>query len=350
MTRRQGVTLMEVLVAIMITGIGLLALLTLFPLGALEMVQSVKDDRCGHVKHNAASIINMLDTRLDVYIRDNGMLNPAGILPPATLNPPLPAMNNPADPNYLSYQESVSYPVIIDANGWAANQGNPAWQNWIGGQVGLAPRRMTLKELDPARSPDPVFTGAAPLPIGVASLAQYQKMQRYRYSVLLDDIYFHRDQEDYMGQACPPIAVGGGVVDRNSNWSWAYMLQMPRVRLPSVVDLTVIVYNNRPLDEAQAGENVFTAKYDPVAKIITLQWPQGTDPPDVSIGSWIMDPGMAPNPRGDFYRVVDVTQNGANAAGMNSMDVEVLTPPKRSGLAVAIVMSNVVEVFKRGDF
>jgi prepilin-type N-terminal cleavage/methylation domain-containing protein len=42
---RRGVTLLEVLVAIYIAGIGLLALLVLFPLGMLSMAQAVQDDR-----------------------------------------------------------------------------------------------------------------------------------------------------------------------------------------------------------------------------------------------------------------------------------------------------------------
>src|SRR5262245_49799153 len=45
MTRRNGITLTEVLVAIFIMALGLMALLTLFPLGALRMFQAVKDDR-----------------------------------------------------------------------------------------------------------------------------------------------------------------------------------------------------------------------------------------------------------------------------------------------------------------
>src|SRR3954452_8343533 len=59
MTRRSGITLVEVLVAILITGVGLLSLLVLFPLGALEMAQAVKDDRTGHAKHNAAAFASI---------------------------------------------------------------------------------------------------------------------------------------------------------------------------------------------------------------------------------------------------------------------------------------------------
>lgn len=51
--RRAGVTLVEVLVAIFITGVGLLALLTLFPLGALDLAQAVKDDRTARIADDA---------------------------------------------------------------------------------------------------------------------------------------------------------------------------------------------------------------------------------------------------------------------------------------------------------
>lgn len=50
---RAGVTLVEVLVAIFIIGVGLLALLTLFPLGALELAQAIKDDRAATIAAEA---------------------------------------------------------------------------------------------------------------------------------------------------------------------------------------------------------------------------------------------------------------------------------------------------------
>jgi prepilin-type N-terminal cleavage/methylation domain-containing protein len=46
-SRRRGTTLLEVLIAIFIMGIGLLALLTLFPLGALSIREVINDDRAG---------------------------------------------------------------------------------------------------------------------------------------------------------------------------------------------------------------------------------------------------------------------------------------------------------------
>jgi prepilin-type N-terminal cleavage/methylation domain-containing protein len=54
--RRAGVTLIEVLVAIFIMGIGLLALLNLFPLGAIEMSQAIQDDRTGAFADRAIAL------------------------------------------------------------------------------------------------------------------------------------------------------------------------------------------------------------------------------------------------------------------------------------------------------
>jgi hypothetical protein len=49
----SGISLAEVLVAIFVMGIGLLALLALFPLGALTMAEAIKDDRAGAIAGEA---------------------------------------------------------------------------------------------------------------------------------------------------------------------------------------------------------------------------------------------------------------------------------------------------------
>jgi prepilin-type N-terminal cleavage/methylation domain-containing protein len=51
--RQAGVTLIEVLVALFITGVGLLALLTLFPLGVLRLSQEIQDDRAAKLALDA---------------------------------------------------------------------------------------------------------------------------------------------------------------------------------------------------------------------------------------------------------------------------------------------------------
>jgi prepilin-type N-terminal cleavage/methylation domain-containing protein len=72
--RRDGVSLLEVLVAIFIMGIGLLALLTLFPLGALELAQSIRDDRAGQIA-NSASALSLAGEELLARTREFVMIS-----------------------------------------------------------------------------------------------------------------------------------------------------------------------------------------------------------------------------------------------------------------------------------
>lgn len=56
MTHRRALTLIEVLVTLFIMSIGMLALLVLFPLGALSMAQALKDDRCASTAAMAENV------------------------------------------------------------------------------------------------------------------------------------------------------------------------------------------------------------------------------------------------------------------------------------------------------
>src|SRR5213080_2785171 len=80
---RSGATLVEVLVAIFVTAIGLLALLALFPLGALSMAQAIKDDRTAHLAANASALAEVYGLRNDPGLYFLG-INPAdGFLDPS---------------------------------------------------------------------------------------------------------------------------------------------------------------------------------------------------------------------------------------------------------------------------
>ena len=81
MTHRPAVTLMEVLIAMFIMAIGMLALLTLFPLGALSMAQALKDDRCA----NTASMAENVAIAMNVC-HDSVVLNGFGL---STTTPPM---------------------------------------------------------------------------------------------------------------------------------------------------------------------------------------------------------------------------------------------------------------------
>ena len=60
MNRRTATTLTEVLVAIFIMGIGLMAILALFPLGAAQMAQALKDQRSAEAAANASALARVI--------------------------------------------------------------------------------------------------------------------------------------------------------------------------------------------------------------------------------------------------------------------------------------------------
>ena len=66
---RAGLTLMEVLVSIFIMAIGMLALLTLFPLGALRIDQAIKDERTAQAAVQATAYAKILDLANDPTVR-----------------------------------------------------------------------------------------------------------------------------------------------------------------------------------------------------------------------------------------------------------------------------------------
>src|SRR5262249_10251093 len=95
---RRGITLLEVLTAIFIMGIGLLAILTLFPLGALSMAQAVRDERAAAAGANAAGLAVVFDLRNDGSLRtvDAAVSNPLNVS--LDQRPPSPPNNNPKAP------------------------------------------------------------------------------------------------------------------------------------------------------------------------------------------------------------------------------------------------------------
>jgi prepilin-type N-terminal cleavage/methylation domain-containing protein len=111
--RRTGMTLMEVLIAIFVMGIGLLGVMALFPLGAASMARAIKADRAGHAAANARAIAIAMNVRFDAVVtKQFKQFNPAL---------PYDVPSNPvfADPlGYLSYSSASNTAV-------AGVKGNP---------------------------------------------------------------------------------------------------------------------------------------------------------------------------------------------------------------------------------
>jgi prepilin-type N-terminal cleavage/methylation domain-containing protein len=289
MFRRKGMTLVEVLIAIFVMGIGLLSVLAMFPLGSVSMARAIKDDRAGHAAANAKAIAIAQNIRFDPVI--TALFN--NNVPTALVDVPSIAVY--ADPvGYLSYSSGSH----SDA--------------WIAGNVGGINRSYLS------------FTTNATTML--------------KWCVLLDDITF--------GISGTPV-LSSGFVDRGGGVSWAWMLQRPKARNPSCCNMTVVVYNQRPISAAKllSGREVaYTGTPIPNNQNqVMLNWNAGTPAPQVKEGGWVLD-ATANGSLVTFYRVTAV----GDVAG-NSVLIETDQPLQgTSAVRSIVIMEGVVEVIDCG--
>lgn len=253
--RRSGITLTEVLVAIFVCGLGMMALMTLFPLGAMNMAQAIKDDRCGHCAANAAAIFR------------------------------------------------AAWRVSLETGGKIVdNTGKPVDDP-------------TLRALETALDQGPVFVdpvgflqyGGQDLPNGIKrqSFGNVSSFaQAVRWCTLLDDLDCNPN--------ATPVSLGGQEVSRQYRYSWAWMvrwLKPPEAnRRARAVEFVVVVFHNRPMTQSVSGV--------PIGETPVGSCTIGADPrsvtmpgkPAVRKGSWIMDQA------GYFYRVESVKDIGGSLA------------------------------------
>jgi type II secretory pathway pseudopilin PulG len=321
--KRSGATLVEVLVAIFIMAIGLLALLVLFPLGVLTMAQAVQDDRAANVAQNATALAVLQDVRHD----------PSLYAPPTAATPidlfQNPLFGTPPASNIFldAADDAAGYAVYVDPFGVASF---PApYKAWVGGQSLGGVRRSSV------------------------SYASGPVLQRLQWFSFHDDITFAEDGT--------PRQIALNTMERSNEFTWAYLLRRPRQGEPSVVELSVVVYNKRSLAPDKVGlapeEQAFAAAYDTGRNAILVSWAAGAAAtPAVRVGSWVMDttpvqvsttPLKYSQPHAYLYRVVGVTEVSDTA-----IELEVQTPLRGwaggGGNGTVVVMEGVVDVFEKG--
>ena len=339
---RDGATLIEVLVAIFVMGIGLLALLVLFPLGAFNMAQALRADRSTQSALNAASIARLMPTftpptntptgqnglRLDVNVQQGY----------STLNGTYPTTPPASGP---------SYPVYVDP--WGVKLTSSV--------LGVTPPNMTGTVTGIARVWPTFFSaGSAPPPATYTGVLPAQLLVM-RWCTLLDDITFNDD-------GLPDNSQGSFNVQREGRYSWAWMLQLPSAasigtaNWASAVE-SVIVYEKRQILAPMSGnqlpdEHSYQATFgnasDPSESSVTLIWDASTPTPPVRRGNWILDGTMAANVHGYFYRVVEVGPV-VPSGGQLTMKLQLQTPLQAgtaTGAGVAILIEDVVEVYYQG--
>jgi Tfp pilus assembly protein PilV len=302
MKHRPGITLVEVLVAIFIMGIGMIALLTLFPLGALNIARALKDDRAAQAAANADAYAAALRLRHDANV--------------------VSAFNNQ---NAAAWQSitAPSAPIYVD----------PLYNRLGAGSLGGTIQRVT-----------PAYTGNAAVTASGGSPAQ---LEQYWFS-LLDDLNF-----DTNGlPITTPVAAGTPTVQRQGRYTWAYMLRRPSLGNEVVVDMTVVVYVDRPPD-IPSGETTFAGTFAvggpglPNGNTVTIA---SATPPKLRNGGWIVDvttETATGQVHGRFYRVVNIADN-QNGTFTLELQTPVAGNFNAGGAGTIVVMENVLEVFERG--
>ena len=287
--RRTGVTLTEVLVALFVMALGMLALLTLFPLGAMQIGQALKDDRTAQCALEADAYMRIYWQHevVEKWDSTDPMVEPDPFVwafddVTATAKPTPPVPPAVAPPR----TKDASYPVLIDPLSYYMTGRTGNAQKYVAGvDVQTLPRR-SLRSIT-------------------------TKNDAFQHFAMTDDIWFEAN-------GVPDSTAG---LRRQGRYNWAIMLQRDHNNDPLKANMKVLVFDGRLPFIAPANEEHMvsvTAASGQRQMEITLPFTPGdNDAPLIRIGGWLMDgtqPAMPTdkNPRrADFYRITGVTQDSA---------------------------------------
>jgi hypothetical protein len=120
MIRRPAVTLIEVLISMFIMAIGMLALLVLFPLGAVSMGQALKDDRCASTASMAENVAIAMNVRHDPGVTPSFATSSLVYVDPygaIQLLPNLGGVIPRVSPSFVA-SPSINVPFLFTADRW----------------------------------------------------------------------------------------------------------------------------------------------------------------------------------------------------------------------------------------
>lgn len=302
MTRRPAVTLMEVLIAMFIMAIGMMALMVLFPVGAVSMAQALKDDRCAtasYVSENVAIATNLRYGDANV----NG--------------------TNPAMPN-------TGFPsTVLPTPAQSTALSGLLYVDPYGVQGLLGPLGGTIQRISP---------------FFITSGGRLAPQLTDRWFSLQDDVSFNLS-----GMA--DTSNTGGLIDRGRHYSFAYLLRRNPPVLPPpgftlspmyTVQSYAVVYHGRPVSSLTQEPNYNTAGTVGTNSLVVSPTSPNPWPPNIKRGGWILDPV-----NGYFYRVTNLSEISTPP----TLSVEVqqnLRGLPGGSIATITVMENVAEVFDKG--
>jgi prepilin-type N-terminal cleavage/methylation domain-containing protein len=339
---RRGVTLTEVLIAMFVMALGLMGIMALFPLGAAQTANAVKDERClqtAQIVEGHARILWRAVYPLPAMTDFGGAFQS---------EPALQAFDNPdaqyasaptLQPNSAVIQPTsteASFPIYFDPIGWSYQPGASSY--WVGG-IGPAPGQDAGGIL-------PRRTIAAINNLNANKAAQ--TAATIRMFGLMDDFTTFSPQ----GTATP--------VNRGGRYSAAYLVQRAYNNLNTQANLTVVVYQNRPVADTFSAETVLAVNLQVAPGSTAVTFPKAGIP-SLRKGTWLLlagridgmaSPGHPSYAYANFYRIISVQDVGGNYQVEVSPALKDCRPPQLYYNAATypvsiIAMDNVAEVFER---
>ncbi len=329
--RRAGFSLVEVLVAIFILAAGLLALFTLFPLGAVQMGKALRDDRSQQCALQADGKVREWWRAQVVEGTPVGPTSPSVVPCVAALDSG--AAGFPAQPAAAG---RASYPVLLDPIGFASYAGHPK-QLTVAGVASFPRRTLTIG-------------GAAPVPIGFPAVLPI--------AGLADSMEFAPDgtPADRDGLA---VTATGQPIFRTWRQNWAAVIQRPDNATRGLADLKILVFDQRvpgrnpiaPVNNEQAYSVAVTVGLNQVL----FPAPATNDQLGLRQGSWVMDGTIQVDGTGNgirnaqFYQVNSVAEI---AGGVLVELVNPILPPRGEGApasytAQLYVLNDLIDVYDR---
>lgn len=315
MTRRPGMTLVEIQVAIFVVAIGLTGVIAMFPYGAKQMGDALTADRT--TTHAAA---------MDGLVRGEWkgkVVERAGDNEPYwnALDDPNPSATGTL-PKIPPTSTEPSYPVFLDPMGVVGRSSTN--KDWVGDMPAAANGNTPFTSV-PRRNMNLVANSSSPTQVALRVWSQ------------ADGFGFDEDGR--------PLANPAEM--RELRYNALAVIQRPVNRDRYRATLKIVVFGGRRhLFYPTGSEAVFNnVTFTPGST--KLQLPTSAD---IKKGSWIMDGTVAGGIRhANFYRVVSATENTAG-----TYDVELNTPVTRvDGQTAAytngtvVVLAGVLDVFER---
>lgn len=392
---RRGTSLMEVLIAIFVLALGLVSLLTLFPIGLVQMAKSVQDERAAELAGNAASYMRMMwKSMCEEASTLGGNNDPLFVMEqPPNIAVPTPTSPQPIhaelglwfpyaldDPNagiidnsrtkvlpnapaaalanvptlrfngfLMAKRDQPSYPVFVDPVGWRTGSGQNAVAGlWVAGSnANLTSPGNPLAQATTASPTSSAIPRRGLCADGwkfshtVATLApgggstKYRAWRSMNTSQLLRTCFLS-DDADFSPDGLMFVSI------RVPQYSCAWLLRRDRNSSRKDVNVTVVVYHRRSIESA-SDESTYWASpsltrlpdqsvnYGSSLKLHYL----ATEPrPAIRRGGWILDATITPSfTQGYYYRVTDVGEPQASATVAGEMELDVqLESPMRPGL------------------